>query len=38
MKWGKADMWSLLILDRRREYSGPGINDVSVKSAVLPWG
>lgn len=38
MKLGKANMWSLLALDRRHEYSGQMCYIVSVKSAVMPRG
>lgn len=35
MKLGKANMWNLLILDRRCEYSGQVCYVVNVQLAVL---
>lgn len=38
MKLGKANTWSLLMLDQKHEYSGQVCYAVSVKSAVRPNG
>lgn len=38
MKLGKANMWSLLMLDQKHEYSEQMCYVVSVKSAVRPSG